>query len=118
MILGLQIVAIIFSLSIVYFATLHYRRGEIEKAELVVWITIWAGTIFVVVFPNFLRGLASRFFITRLFDLLVVGGFVLVISMVTRVYVSTKKMEKKLEDLIRKDALIDVKVKKYDKNKK
>jgi hypothetical protein len=33
------------------------------------------------------------------------GGFVLVISMVAIAYIRTRRIEKKLEDLIRKEAL-------------
>ena len=105
MILGLQIVAIMFSLMMIYFSVLHYKKRQIDKVELVSWVFIWSATIFVVIFPDILRGFALRFFITRLFDLMVVAGFILVISMVTKSYVTTKKLEKKLEDLIRKEAI-------------
>jgi hypothetical protein len=35
----------------------------------------------------------------------VVAGFVLVITLVARAYISTKKVERKLEEIIRNDAL-------------
>jgi hypothetical protein len=111
MILGLQIIAIIFAFLMIYFATLHRKRGELDRTEILSWITIWAVTIFIVIFPEILRTFAKTFFITRLFDLMVVGGFVLVIAMVARTYVSTKRMEKKLEDYVRRESLKDVKKK-------
>ena len=112
MILGLQIIAILFAFAMIYFAVLHRRRGEIDKIEILSWVAIWATTIVIVVVPELLRKLAQTFFITRLFDLMVVGGFVLVITMVARTYVSTKRMEKKLEEFTRDEALKDVKKKK------
>lgn len=112
MILGLQIIAILFSFAMIYFAVLHRRRGEIDKAEILLWVAIWIATIIIIVFPELLRKFAQTFFITRLFDLMVVGGFVLVIAMVARTYVSMRKMEKKLEEFIRDEALKDVKKKK------
>lgn len=118
MILGLQIIAIIFAFMMIYFALLHRRRGELDKTEIISWVVIWALTIFVVVFPELLRNFAKTLFITRLFDLMVVGGFILVISMVAKTYLSTRKMEKKLEDLVRKEALKDVDNKKSSKQKK
>jgi len=111
MILGLQIIAIIFALLMIYFAVLHRRRGELDRIEIISWTTVWVVTIFIVIFPEILRTFAKTFFITRLFDLMVVGGFVLVIAMVTRTYVSTKRMEKKLEDYVRREALKNVKKK-------
>ena len=112
MILGLQIIAILFAFAMIYFALLHRRRGELDKTEILSWVAIWTTTIVIVVFPELLRKFAQTFFITRLFDLMVVGGFVLVIAMVARTYVSTRKMEKKLEDYVRRKALKNVKKKK------
>ncbi len=112
MILGLQLIAIIFSFSMIYLALLNFRRGEIDRAEFVSWTIIWTLTVLVVIFPGVLRTFAQRFFITRLFDMLVVGGFILVIFMVARTYVKSRKMEKKLEEYVRKEALKDVKRKK------
>ena len=107
MILGLQIIAILFAFIMIYIAILHRRRGELDRTEIISWVIIWVVTIFIVIFPEILRTFAKTFFITRLFDLMVVGGFVLVIAMVTRTYVSTKRMEKKLEDYVRRESLKD-----------
>jgi hypothetical protein len=111
MILGLQIIAIFFAFLMIYFAVLHRRRGELDRTEIISWVTIWTVTIFIVIFPDILRAFAKTFFITRLFDLMVVGGFVLMILMVARAYVSTKRTEKKLEEYVRKESLKDIKKK-------
>lgn len=105
MIVGLQILAILFSLAMIYFSVLHFKRKQIEKVELYSWIAIWTLTVFVVIFPDILRDIAQKFFITRLFDLMVVGGFILVITMVTKSYVTTKRIEKKMHELVRKEAI-------------
>lgn len=111
MILGLQIIAILFALAMIYFALLHHRRGELDRAEIISWVVIWVFALFVIVFPELLRSFARNFFITRLFDLIVVGGFILVISMAVKTYIGTKRMEKKLENYIREVALGNVKKK-------
>ena len=113
MILGLQIIAIVFSFMMIYFALLHRKRKEIDKSEYISWIAIWSVTIFIVIFPELLRSFAQRFLITRLFDLMVVAAFILVITMVVRVYVKTRKMENKFEEFIREESL-----KNADKKKK
>ena len=105
MIIGLQIIAILFSLSMIYFAVLNYKRREINRIELMGWMIVWIGTIIVVVFPELLRTFAKTFLITRVFDIMVVGAFMLVISMVANAYIRTKRIEKKLEDLVRKLSL-------------
>jgi hypothetical protein len=105
MIIGLQIIALLFSFSMVYFAVLHYKREELSRVEIGSWLVLWLATIIIVVFPNLLQEFAKTFFVTRVFDLMVIGGFIVVISMVSSAYIRTKKLEKKLEDLVRRDAL-------------
>ena len=105
MIIGLQIIAILFSFSMIYFAVLNYKRGEINSVELLGWVVVWIGTIIVVIFPELLRTFAKTFLFSRVFDMMVVGAFILVISIAATAYVRTKKLEKKLEDLVRKLSL-------------
>jgi len=105
MIIGLQIIALIFAFSMVYFAVLHYKRGELGRSEIISWSLMWSAAIVVIIFPELLRTFASTFLVTRVFDFMVIGGFVLVISMIGSAYLRTKRMEKKLEDMIRKEAL-------------
>lgn len=120
MILGLQIVAIVFSFLMIYLALLNYKRGELNGLEIVSWVLIWAVVVFITVFPELIRTFARTFAVSRLFDMMVVGGFLLVISMVSAAYVRTKRMEKKLEEIVRKDALrpVEEEKKKTPKKKK
>lgn len=105
MIIGLQIIALLFAFTMIYFAVLNYKRNEINAAELLGWLVIWIGVCSVVIFPELLRAFASTFLVTRVFDLMVIGGFVLVISLVSAAYIKSKRNEKKLEDLVRKLSL-------------
>lgn len=105
MIIGLQIVALIFSFSMIYVAVLHFKRNEIGRTEIYSWVIMWTAAIVVIIFPELLRSFARTFLVTRVFDLMVIGGFVLVISMVSIAYLRTKRLERKLEELIRKQAL-------------
>ena len=105
MIIGLQIIALLFAFSMIYFAVLNYKRGEINGVEIAGWLVVWVGTIFVVIFPELLNTFARTFFFARVFDMMVVAGFILVISMVSLAYIKTKKNEKKLEELVRKLSL-------------
>lgn len=105
MIIALQIVALIFAFTMIYFAVLHFKRGEIRKGEIISWLLMWTAAIVVIVFPELLRDFASTFLVTRVFDLMVICGFILVISMVASSYLRTRKLEKKLEDMVRREAL-------------
>lgn len=108
---GLQLIVIVFSISLIYSALIHYRRGELSTSEIISWIIIWVAVLVVVVFPDLLRGFAETFLFARLFDLLVVGGFLVLFYIATKSYFSVKETEKRLEELVRKLALKDGKKK-------
>ena len=118
MIIGLQISAIIFSFAMIYFAVIHYKKGTLNGTEIFLWIILWSFAVFSVIFTDFLRVFAKTFYFTRLFDMMVFGGFFLVIFLATKSYISTKKLEKKLEKIIRDDALSDLKTNKNRKKRK
>lgn len=105
MILGLQITGILFSLFMIYFALLHYKKGQLNGMEISSWITIWVLVILIVIFPEVVRVYANSFAISRVLDLLIGGAFVVIFIMVAGSYVKVNKVEKKLEDLVRKLAL-------------
>jgi hypothetical protein len=109
MIIGLQLTAIIFSLIMIYLATINYQRKEISVWEVLAWWIIWVVTIIIVIFPSLLSDFARSFSITRVFDLMVVGGFILVISLTYRSYIKMKRLDKKMEQLVRETALRDLK---------
>lgn len=109
MILGLQIIGLIFALIMIYFAYLHFRRGEINGLEILFWLIAWLGAIVIAVFPENFRDFSRTIAITRAFDLAMIGAFVLIIPTVYISYVRTKRIEKKLEELVREEAKKEVK---------
>ncbi len=105
MILGLQITGILFSLVMIYFAVLHYKKGHLGGMEIASWVLIWMAVILIVIFPEIIRVYASSFAISRVLDLLIGGAFVVVFIMVASSYVRVNKLEKRIEELVRKLAL-------------
>jgi len=105
MIIGLQITGILFALFMIYFAILHYKKGQLNGMEISSWITIWVLVILIVIFPEVVRVYALSFAISRVLDLLIGGAFIVIFIMVASAYVKVNKVEKKLEDLVRKLAL-------------
>jgi hypothetical protein len=110
--IGIQLVAIIFSLFMIYFATIHYRKGEINGMEMLLWTIVWIGALLIVTFPDIVRVFSRTFLISRIFDLMTMGGFILVISMTVKNYLTNRKIERKIEKMVRKDAIEDAKTSK------
>lgn len=105
MIFGLQVIATLFALVMLYIAYLHYRKGDINGLEILFWLIAWIAAILIVIFPELFSVFSKTVAISRAFDLAVVGGFILVIPIVYMSYVRTKRLEKKLEDLVRSMAV-------------
>lgn len=109
MILGLQIIALVFALIMIYFAYLHYRRGDINGFEILFWLIAWIGAIFITLFPDIFRMFANTIAISRPLDLAILGGFILIIPLIYSAYIRSKRLEKKMEEFIRKEALDKIK---------
>ncbi len=103
--IGIQIVAILFALWMTYFTYLHFKRGEFGKVEAILWQVAWCGLVVVVIFPHSVQFILNTFSISRTFDLVVIIGIVVLFGITFRNYVILKRMERKVEDLVRTDAL-------------
>lgn len=103
--IGIQIVAIVFALWMVYFTFLHFRRKEFSVPEFMLWQLLWFGLVIVVVFPKSIRFLLTTFSISRTFDLVVIVGIVILFGVTFRNYVIIRRIEKRVEEFVRKEAL-------------
>jgi hypothetical protein len=106
--IGIQILAIIFALWMVYFSYLHFRRGEFKKIEFVLWQVLWVGLVVVVIFPASVKFILETFSINRTFDLVVIVGMVVLFGVTFRNYVLLKRTENKILELVRKESIKDV----------
>jgi len=106
--IGIQILAIIFALWMIYFSFLHFRRKEFSLKELVLWMILWIGLIVVVIFPKSIDFILKTFSITRTFDLVVIVAIVVAIGVTFRNYVIIRRLEKRIEDFVRKESLKEI----------
>ncbi len=112
MILGLQVIALIFALIMIYFSYLHYRKGDINGIEILFWLIAWVGAILIIFFPNIFSAFAKTIAISRAFDLAVLGGFIIIIPLVYSAYIRSKRIEKRVEEFIRQESLKDLEIRK------
>lgn len=105
MIIGIQIIGLLFAFSMVYFSVLAYKRKELTRVEIYSWLALWGFAIVGIIFPEMFRKFSMTFLVTRVFDLMVVGGFIVVMTLVSISYLRVKRNEKKLEELVRKLSL-------------
>ncbi|MFH1235823.1 MAG: DUF2304 domain-containing protein [Parcubacteria group bacterium] len=103
--IGIQVVAILFALWMLYFTYLHFRRGEFTGFEFAFWVVLWVGLVCVVIFPGSVRFILETFSITRTFDLVVIIGIVILYAVSFRTYVIVKRLERKVEEAVRHESL-------------
>lgn len=111
-ILGVQIIAILFALFMLYVAFLHWKRKDLGGPEIFFWTALWLGFTIITLFPNILQNVTRLLFFARVMDLLMVIAFMILAFLGFQNFISNRKMEKKIEELIRKEALRDVEKKK------
>lgn len=111
-ILGVQIISILFAVFMIYVTFLHRKRKELGASENAFWMILWLGFIGVVLFPQLLQGVTQVFLFARVLDLLMVIAFMILTFIGFQNYISNKRMEQKIEKLVRKKA-----IEKINKNK-
>ena len=103
--LGLQIIIIGFSLFMVYLTNLHFRRREFSFVIFCIWIFIWVGLLFFAVSPDLAFLTAKKLGVVKAMNLFTILGFVVLLTIIFRIFVIINKIEKKLSDLVRREAL-------------
>ena len=105
MILGVQLLGIIFVLVMIYLTFLYYKRSHYSAASLSLWMAVWLGALLLVLFPETLYGIMETLQIKRTVDFFVIGGFMFFTVLIFYLYDAVKQMQRKMEKLVRKIAI-------------
>ena len=101
----IQFLGIIFGLAMMYFTFVKYKRRELNDFELVIWFLGWVILIFLAIIPSVLDFIINPLHFYRRLDFFVVVGFFVLLGLAFYNYSVVKKMERKLEVFVRKQAL-------------
>jgi hypothetical protein len=100
-----QIAATLFALFMIYWVRSNQKRAHLSTIESSLWYSVWCTFIILALFPNLLLGVVTTLHFARVFDLLVTGAFMVLVVLIFHIYIKNKKLEQKLETLVRKIAL-------------
>ena len=109
LIMGIQIIAILFALFMMYYAFINYKRNQLRKGEFIFWFVVWVVFLIFSIFPMSLKRLATTLNIYRTMDFLIILGFFFVIALLFYNFVQVRKNNYRLEELVRKIAFKGVK---------
>lgn len=101
----LQILALLFALAMLYWTHSSYRRGTVRLPEALLWFAVWGGFCLVVAFPGSTTVFLQRLRINRAMDLFMILGFMMVWVVLFLNHLELRRLQKKLQDLVRELAL-------------
>jgi len=106
MILGIQIVGILFALFMLYLTFLHRKRNEFTVKEAAGWIIIWVVFLFVTISPSSIDYVVKDVLnVSRTMDFFIIAGFMLLIGVCFYMYTLVRINQKRIEQIVRKVAL-------------
>ncbi len=109
--LGVQIIGVLFAVFMAYFTFIYFKRSEFSLPVLIFWELLWIALVFVTVLPTSTNFFLEKLGFTRAMDFLTVLGFMFVLGLSFYNYVVLARMRRKMDQLVRKDALRDLKQK-------
>jgi len=112
MISGIQVIGLLFSLGMIYLSYVYYRRRDFELSDFALWLLISFFVLIAVLFPGIFESVLQPLAFYRLFDLLTLGGFIILFAVIFRMYKVTRKNERNLDEIVRNLALRGSKSKK------
>lgn len=115
MLFGVQIIGILFSLVMIYFTFLYYKRNNYDTRFLFVWILVWLAFLVLVTWPKTIYGVMEFLEIKNTADFFVIIGFLFFAVAIFYMFTVTKKLENKMDILVRELAIKGVKRKKRGK---
>jgi len=103
----LQVGSVLFALTMFYWSYLSYRRRTIRLFELLFWWCAWGAFSVLVLFPSSASFFLQKLQINRTMDLVTIVGFMLIWVVVFADHLETRRLRKKIQDLVREIALRD-----------
>ena len=107
----LQISALVFGVFALSRAFLRAKDRKLTLVELLLWIGIWSGLLFVVFFPKVVVFIADFIGVGRGVDFIIYTSLGLLFYLVFRLYVKIEEQEIELTKLVREIALMNKKKK-------
>jgi len=101
----IQLLGIMFGIAMMYFTFVKYKRKELSRNEILFWFVGWTLMVLVAIKPSALDFISGHLNFYRRLDFFVVLGFFVLLGLGFFNYSTVKKMERKLELYVRREAI-------------
>jgi hypothetical protein len=104
MILGIQILGLLFGLLMIYYSFVNFKKKELKRREFVMWLIVWILFIIITLIPTLLDPIIVSLDLARRMDFYIIIGFMFLIGLGFYSYSIAKKNQKKIEEIVRMSA--------------
>lgn len=112
----LQIFGILYLLLMLYMTFLYYKRNNYSWRSFAFWVAVWSAGIVLLLFPQTSSIFTQRLGVTtRVIDFYLILGLMFFSVIAFFSFITVKRNERKVEDLVRKFALQEKKGKRRSK---
>ncbi len=101
MLIGAQLLGIMFGLIMIYLSYLYYKRKAYDYRSMVLWTIIWLGFITMLMAPESVYDIMQVLEIKRTADFFVMTGFLVYAVLIFYLYTIVKRTERRVENIIR-----------------
>ena len=101
----IKIFSLLFALFAVSRAVLRAKDKKISFGEMLFWLAVWSGLLFVVYFPSLTNYLAILFGIGRGIDVIIYLSIAALFYLIFRLYVKLEENQKSITLLVREIAM-------------
>jgi len=108
LLLGIQLIGILFGLFMVYFSFLNYKQNKFTSKEWIAWLVVWAVFLIITVFPAILNPVLIALNLYRAMDFYISIGFLFIIFMLFYTYSIVRTNQQKIEIITREVAFANV----------
>jgi len=106
--IGVQLLGMVVGLAAIHLTYLYYRRAQFTKRELYFWVILWVIFVFVSVFPKSIWPVVDYLGLSRPMDFIMIAAFIVLFALTFVNYVVNQRQGRKLEKLVREQALKDL----------
>ncbi|MFZ2803601.1 MAG: DUF2304 domain-containing protein [Patescibacteria group bacterium] len=108
----IQFVLIIILIAVLAMTWRRAKQNVISRREAFLWSVLWIGAGVVIILPQTTTVVAHFFGVGRGVDFILYGAVLLLFVLVFKIFVSLDALERKLTDIVRREALKDMPEKK------
>ena len=105
MVLGIQIIGLFFSLFMIYYTFLHFKRKDFSLKEFSLWFLLWVVFIILAIFPQLLDPVITKIDIGRKMDFFIIAGFFFLVGITTYIYTIVRKTQNKIDEVVSRIAI-------------